>query len=92
MDSPEGMEEEEVLDSLTEEKTSGGENYDHDEILLPDGSGNSNPPTPHLVREVLTTHPTILIVVEGVFIVARARAFLLINLFAFSLLMFSLFF
>ncbi len=44
---PEGLEEEEALDSLTEGKTSGGENHDHDEILLPDGSENSNPPTPH---------------------------------------------
>ena len=47
MASPEGVEEGEALDSLTEEKTSGGENYDHDEILLPDGNEDLNSPTPH---------------------------------------------
>ena len=46
MASPEGVEEGEALDSLTEEKTSGGENDDHDEILLPDGNDNLNSPTP----------------------------------------------
>ena len=47
MASPEEMEGGEALDSLTEEKTSGGENCDHDEILLPDGNENLNSPTPH---------------------------------------------
>ena len=49
MASPEGMEEEEAFDSLTEEKTSGFENYDHDEILLPGGSENLSPPTSQLL-------------------------------------------
>ena len=35
MASPEGVEEGEALDSLTEEKTSGGENYENDEINPP---------------------------------------------------------
>ena len=47
MASPEGVEEGEALDSWTEEKTSGGENYDHDGILLPDGNENLHSPTPH---------------------------------------------
>ena len=51
MVSLEGMEEEETLDSLTEEKsdneTSGGDGDDHDGNLLPDGNENSNPPTTH---------------------------------------------
>ena len=47
MASPEEMKEGGALDSLTEEKTSGGESYDHDEILLPDGSEILRSPTPH---------------------------------------------